>query len=418
MLNVYRVRLYPNDAVKNAISQNIGCCRWVYNEALKYCQDIYEQNQALEKDQQIKRPSGYDLSKRLPALKKEFSWLADADSQALKFACQQVDIAYQNFFRRLKQGVNPGFPRFKSRHRGSQSYTATAGVNIHVNQASRTIKLPKLGWIRCRGLRGFEGKIQRATVRRMPSGKYYCSILVKNDLPEPVPVPVSQPEQLTAVDLGIRHLAVVDSIRPLKIEHPHFLEKLHKRLARAQKKLVRKKNDWQRGTPASHNYRKQQARMARIYEKITDARKNYAHHISRDLVKLNDALVIEDIDIRGLMQKLAPVQDENGNYLPNGRKLQRKWNRFIADASWGALSSMIQYKAARESKPVILIDPVVGPNKICSACGFYNDAVTIECQRWICPECEREHDRHRNCLNNLKKLAFAVGTSDQVVKPE
>ena len=104
MLNVYRVRLYPADAVKKAISQNIGCCRWVYNEALKYCQDIYEQNQALEKEQQIKRPSGYDLSKRLPGLKKEFTWLADADSQALKFACQQVDVAYQNFFPTIKTG--------------------------------------------------------------------------------------------------------------------------------------------------------------------------------------------------------------------------------------------------------------------------------------------------------------------------
>ena len=419
MLNVYRVRLYPNKTACQAINSNIGCCRWVYNEALKYCQDIYEQNQQADKDHQQKRPSGYDLCHRLVKIKNEFPWLADADSQALKFACLNVDQAYKNFFRRVRQGVNPGFPRFKSRYRGSQSYTATAGASIHINFVTPSVKIPKIGWIRCRGLRWFEGKIQRATIRRMPTGKYYCSILTKNDLPEPVAVPVKRSDQLTAIDLGIRYMVVVESGTKNKtIEHPHFMERMHKKLAREQKKLARKKNNWKRGQPVSSNYKKQQTRVARIYEKITDARRNYAHHVSRDLVTMNDALVLEDIDIKGIMQKLAPVHDENGNYLPNGRKLQKKWNRFIADASWYSLSQMIQYKAARDSKPVILIDPVVGPNKICSACGFYHDAVTLENIRWTCPECNRDHDRNKNCLKNLKSLAFSVGTAEQVVKPE
>ena len=411
MLNVYRVRIYPNNNQAQYIAKNIGSCRFVYNEALAYSNEHYEKNKDLPKEQQEKRPSGYDLCHRLVDLKKQYPWLEEVDSQALKQSCMNVDVAYKHFFRRLKQGVNPGFPRFKSKFRGSQAFTAT-GV-CKVDFATKKIKLPKCSWIKSRGLRVFAGRIQRMTITRQPSGKYYCSILVKDKLPDVDIVPVNNQSDIAAVDLGISKLARVESSRnKINVEHPHFIETLHKRLERAQRKLSRKKDK------SSNNYKKQKIIVARIHEKISDLRRNYAHHISRDIAMLSDAVVVEDLQVQELMKKLEPVTDEEGNYLPNGRKMQKKWNRMIADASWRTLINMIQYKSQRLGKPVILIDPVAGPNKICHRCGAYNEQVTLDTKKWICGECDTEHDRYRNCLKNLKKMAFEFGTAEQVVKPD
>lgn len=135
MLYAIRVRLYPNAAQRDFFARTFGCCRWVYNEALAHCQALYEMG--------TPRPSGYDLQKRLPALKIEHPWLAEADSQALTYACRSVDQAYKNFFRRVKNGETPGFPRFKSKHRGDATYTATAAATIALEP--RKLKLPKAG---------------------------------------------------------------------------------------------------------------------------------------------------------------------------------------------------------------------------------------------------------------------------------
>jgi putative transposase len=175
MLYAIRVRLYPNATQREFFAKTFGCCRWAYNDALAYCQRQYEAG--------APRLSAYDLMKRLTQLKAEYPWLADADSQALKQVCKDLDGAYKHFFRRVKNGETPGFPRFKSKHRGDATYTATAGAGIALEP--RQLKLPKAGWVRCRGGRAWEGKIKRATVRQTPTGKYYATVLIDDarDLP-------------------------------------------------------------------------------------------------------------------------------------------------------------------------------------------------------------------------------------------
>ncbi|CDG90303.1 RNA-guided endonuclease InsQ/TnpB family protein [Xenorhabdus bovienii] len=168
MLYAIQIRLYPNTGQREFFAKTFGCCRWVFNNALAFCQQQYEAG--------APRPSAYDLMKRMTLLKAELPWLAEADSQALKYACSCVDIAYKNFFRRVKNGETPGFPRFKSKHRGDATYTATAAASIQLTE--RQLKLPKTGWVLCRGSRPFEGKIKRATVRQTPTGKYYATVLI------------------------------------------------------------------------------------------------------------------------------------------------------------------------------------------------------------------------------------------------
>ena len=122
MLYAIKIRLYPSKEQETYFMQTFGCCRWVFNNALAFCQKQYEARE--------KRPAAYEVAKRVVKQKDEYLWLSDVDSQALKQACADVDSAYKNFFRRVKNGEKPGFPRFKSKHHGDASYTTTSAANI------------------------------------------------------------------------------------------------------------------------------------------------------------------------------------------------------------------------------------------------------------------------------------------------
>jgi putative transposase len=116
------LRLYPNAGQREFFAKSFGCVRWVYNNGLAHCQ---QQREAGEK-----HPTSIDLQKRLPALKQQFPWLAEVDSQALKEACRALDAAFGHFFRRCKNGETPGYPRFKSRHDGRNSFTCTTASTL------------------------------------------------------------------------------------------------------------------------------------------------------------------------------------------------------------------------------------------------------------------------------------------------
>ncbi|MCV6590797.1 MAG: helix-turn-helix domain-containing protein [Marinobacterium sp.] len=142
MLIGYRCRLYPTAEQRAFFARSFGCVRWVYNDALAWCQQ--------QREAGAKHPSSIDLQKRLPGLKKQHEWLSEVDSQALKEACRDLDAAFKHFFRRVKAGQTPGYPRFKSKRDPRRSFTATQ--SLHVNRDSRQLKVPKLGWVKFRGL--------------------------------------------------------------------------------------------------------------------------------------------------------------------------------------------------------------------------------------------------------------------------
>lgn len=392
MLYAIRVRLYPNAAQREYFAKTFGCCRWVFNDALAHCQRVYEAGD--------KRPSAYDLMKRLPLLKLDFPWLGDADSQALKQACADVDSAYKHFFRRVKNGETPGFPRFKSKHRGDATYTATAAAGIALEP--RRLKLPKAGWVRCRGARAWEGRIKRATVRQTPTGKYYATVLIDDgrDLP-------AQPETGLAplgIDVGCKTEEFTHQFAALStgeiVTAPAEYKRQMKRLRRASRRLARK----QKG---SANRAKQKRRVAQLHERISAVRRDFLHKLTHRLTCENQALAVEDLNVRGMMAKPAPKPDPErpGAFLPNGASRKRGLARSLASASLGEFFRQLEYKCALRGVALLKVGRWEPSSKRCSCCGEINESLTLADRRWQCPACGAELHRDINAAMNIAARA-------------
>ena len=157
----FKFRLYPTEEQAEQINKTLGCCRYVYNHILERRMKAYKRR---------KESFSYiGMQNLLPGMKKYLPWLAEADSQALKYTCRCLDDAYKSFFKNGR-----GFPKFKSKHNHNQSYTTTNAKSIHVSD--KAIKLPCLGWVPYRKSRNIEGEICNATIRRSASGKYFVSM--------------------------------------------------------------------------------------------------------------------------------------------------------------------------------------------------------------------------------------------------
>ena len=392
MLYAIRVRLYPNVAQREFFAKTFGCCRWVYNDALAHCLRLYEAGE--------KRPSAYDLTNRLPALKVEHTWLSDADSQALTYACRCVDTAYQNFFRRVKSGETPGFPRFKSKHRGAVTYTATKGTGIALEP--RRLKLPKAGWVRCRGTRAWKGRIKRATVRQTPTGKYYATVLIDDGRELP-----AQPEAgLTplGIDVGCKTEGLTHQFAALStgeiISAPAEYKRQMKRLRRAQRRLDRK----QKG---STNRVKQKRRVAQLHERIAAVRRDFLHKLTHRLTCENQALAVEDLNVKGMMVKPAakPDPERPGAFLPNGASRKRGLARSLASASLGEFFRQLEYKCAWRGVALLKVGRWEPSSKRCSCCGEINESLTLADRRWQCPACGAELHRDINAAVNIAARA-------------
>ena len=174
----YKFRLYPTATQREQMDRNFGCCRYVFNHFLAQRQEQYRENR--------KVPTRFQQDKSLTALKQELPWLKEVDSTSLQATLQDLDTAYQNFFRRVKQGEKPGYPRFKSKHDHRQSYKSKCvGTNIKV--LDRAVQLPKLGKVKCRISKAVTGRILSATISRNPSGKYFVALCCTDVEMEPLP---------------------------------------------------------------------------------------------------------------------------------------------------------------------------------------------------------------------------------------
>ncbi|CDG88125.1 RNA-guided endonuclease InsQ/TnpB family protein [Xenorhabdus bovienii] len=389
MLYAIQIRLYPTAEQRNFFAKTFGCCRWVYNDALAFCQQQYDAGE--------KRPSGYDLVNRLPLLKNEHGWLAEADSQALQYACRCVDTAYKNFFRRVKNGETPGFPRFKSKHRGDATYTATAAAGIKLTE--RQLKLPKAGWVRCRGFRPFDGKIKRATVRQTPTGKYYATVLIDDGRDFPAQPTVDL--QPIGIDVGCKTEGAVHQFAALStgeiVHSPAAYKLIQKRLRRAQRKLARK----QKG---SANRLKQKRRVARLHERTTAVRRDFLHKFTNRLTRENQAVAVEDLNVKGMMARPKPKQDENGNYIPNGASRKSGLNRSLASVSLGEFFRQLEYKSMWRGVAFLKIDRWAPSSKTCSVCGNVNNELILSMRQWKCV-CGAEHHRDINAAINIAAMA-------------
>ena len=353
----YKYRIYPNKAQRELIAKTFGCCRFVYNHTLDRRKALYEKEGV-----SLSRTDCNNWCNR--ELKAQNEWLREVDKFALTNSIYDMDNAYKKYFKE-----HTGYPKFKSKHNNRQSYTTNfTNGNIAVDFNGDTIKLPKLGKIKAKVHRAFDGVIKNATISCTPSGKYFVSICVDAEIPE-----FHSAIGIVGIDLGIKDLCT--NLDGTKFSGPD-LAKLQSRMKRQQRSLSKK-------SKGSNNYKKQKLRLARLHEKITNIRKDSLHKLSRSLVDENQVIVTESLNVKGMLRN---------HHLA----------RSISDASWYELARQLEYKSRWYGRKYIKIDTFFASSQVCSNCGHKEQKVkNLAVRSWICPKCSTVHDRDINAAINI-----------------
>lgn len=357
----YKFRLYPNKEQENLIARTFGCCRFVFNHYLALRKETYEKTG--------ETMNYYACAKDMTGLKQheETLWLKEVDATALQSSLRNLDDAYRNFFRRVKKGEKPGYPKFKSKHHHKQSYKSV-GNNIKVLEGS--VQLPKLGRVKCRVSKDVKGRILSATVSQNPSGKYFVSLCCTDVEIDPLP----QIGVAVGLDMGLKAFAITSD----GVEYPN-----HKYLAKSLKKLARLQRQLSRKTKGSSNWEKARIQVARLYEHVANQRKDTLHKLSTEIIRQNDVICIEDLTPKNMVQN-------------------HKLARSISDASWGEFRRQLEYKANWYGKRIVAVDRFYPSSQLCSVCGAqWPGTKDLKVRQWECPECGAIHNRDHNAAINI-----------------
>lgn len=378
LLKVVKVRIYPTDEQCRYLVQSFGCARWWWNYAL---------NQSIEVYKETGKGLGQSaLNALLPKLKKEYEWLAECYSQVLQATTLNLTTAYKNFFEK-----RAGFPKFKSKkHKQSIKYPQKVQV---VSESA--IDFPgKLGIVKAKMHRPIEGKIKTVTVSQYPSGKYFAAILfeVEGEKPE-----ISTDGKAIGIDLGLKHFAIVfDGSKVSKYENPKHIAKHERNLKRKQQKLSRKKD----GSNSRKKYRKV---VARVHERVANARQDFLHKLSTKLVNDSQVVAVENLHVKGMVR--------NHNLA-----------KAISDAGWGTFVNFLAYKLERKGGKLIEIDRWFPSSKTCSVCLNQVFELPLGVREWKCPHCQTKHDRDGNAATNIRneglRMLQADGTAVSAVGGE
>lgn len=377
-LKAYKFRIYPTEEQEIFFAKSFGCVRKVYNLMLDDRKKAYEE---------VKNDSSKKMTFPTPAkYKKEFPFLKEVDSLALANAQLNLDKAYKNFFR----DKSVGFPRFKSKKNPVQSYTTNNQNDTVALIDSKFIKVPKLkSLVRIKLHRQPKGIIKSATISLHSSGKYYVSLLCKEEVSE-----LPKTKSAIGIDLGIADLAILSNGQ--KIDNNKFTSTMEKKLKREQRKLSRRallsKN---KGTNLyeAKNYQKQKRKVARLHEKVMNQRTDFLNKLSTEIIKNHDIICIEDLNTKGMLRN-------------------HKLAKSISDVSWSSFVTKLQYKADWYGRKIIKIDKWFPSSQICSECGHRDGKKSLNIREWTCPICHAHHDRDINASINILTEGLRIQSLD------
>jgi len=362
----YSFRLYPTEAQRQSLSRTFGCARVVFNDALAARRAAFAAGQPYISDA--------ESSKRLTAAKRtpERAWLAEVSSVVLQQALADLNTAYRNFFDSVagrRKGPNCAPPRFRSRKDSRQSVRFTRNSKFAVLDNGR-LRLPKVGDVPVRWSRGLPAAPSSVTVIRDPSGRYFASFVVET-YEEPLP----ETDAECGIDVGLGYFAVLDD--GTKVRSPRFLRRAERKIKRAQRDLSRKQQ-------GSRNREKARVKVARAHAHVADARRDFHHKLSTSIVRENQAVMIEDLAVRGLARtRLA---------------------KSVHDAGWSTFTSMLEYKARLYGREVMKIGRWEPTTQVCSACGTRDGRKPLHVREWTCAACGTVHDRDVNAARNILAL--------------
>lgn len=372
----YRYRIEPTPEQQRLLSRVFGCCRVVFNDALRARDEAFRAGIKL---------SDSEIQSRVIARAKtttERSWLSEVPSVALVQSVNDSRRAWRNFFDSQagkRSGRKAGRPRMKSKKDQRQSFRLTRnGFSVRSNGR---FFLSKVGEVRVRWSRELPNKPSSVTIIREPDGHYFASFVV--DVPA-VLLPVVERE--ASVDVGIARLATVATTdgRCTEVPNPKPLDRRLRKLRR----LEREKSRRQKG---SANRNKTRQRLASAHNDVARARRDYHHKQALMLVRDNQVIHVEDLNIVGMVAN-------------------HRLARAINDAGWGQFVRVVAEKAQLYGRTVHSVSRWLASSKTCSGCGHRLDELSLQVREWTCPSCTATHDRDHNAA----KVILAAGRAERL----
>lgn len=398
MIIAYKYKIHPNTSQKAIMENWLNMLRSHYNYCLRDRINSYEQVSqpklgnycdirtkaeccpltcSISKNSGMGEPfktngkkrSAYEMqSSELPILKKARQWYQQIHSTVLQQSLRRLNAAFHNFF------SGRGYPKFKTRQKFRSFNYPPNQVKVETNR----IYLPNIGWMGFFNSRSIPDGfcLKGVTVRQKADGWYVALTLEDKSIPEPQPKDLEQVKTVIGADLGVKKLISLSNGET--IANPQFEKKLEKRKTLRQRRASRKKR-------GSNNQKTEYKKLARIDQKITNQREDYQWKVAHKLNQLADVIVLEDLNIQGMIRSCRKKQDENGFFLKNGQSAKRALNRLIRDCSWGNLVQIIMSVAEKFGNIVLKVNPKF-TSQTCSNCGHCAQENRNK-ERFLCLNC-------------------------------
>jgi len=368
----YTYRIYPTDEQASILARTFGCCRFVYNWALRQRSAAFFQHG--------ERLYYHQLAVMLTDLKKQeaSAWLSEVSSVPLQQALRHLDSAFRNFLEGRAE-----YPTFKKKH-GVQSATYASnaftwdGANLTLAKMDTPLDIH---WSRPLS-KGCQPTT--ITISKDCAHRYFVSLLVEEDIKH---LPVINKQ--IGLDLGLKSMVITSDGHTYG--NPQFFVKDEKKLAKAQRRHAKKKK-------GSKNRRKAQLQVARIHARIADRRRDYQHKLSTKIIRENQVVCVESLSVKNMLQNHTLA-------------------KAISDVGWSEFVRQLEYKAKWYGRMLVKIDKFYPSSKRCCACGHILESLTLDIRFWTCSECGAVHDRDINAAKNVLAAGLAVSASGEMVRP-